>query len=241
MKNIAAFFDVDGTLYRDSLMVEHFKRLIKYEIVDPSIWHNIAKKTFHDWDKRQGNYEDYLLDVAEIYVNSMKGQNKQHIEFITNQVINIKGDRVYRFTRDRIEWHKSQGHKVIFISGSPDYLVGKMAEKYGVTDHVATHYEVDENNHFTGEITQMWDSDSKHKAIMEFVDKYNIDLEKSYSYGDTNGDFSMLKLVGNPIAINPAKELLLNTKKDKELKEKLTIIIERKDVIYKLDADVEML
>ncbi|MEG2456718.1 MAG: threonine synthase [Clostridia bacterium] len=34
MGNIAAFFDIDGTLYRDSLMVEHFKKLIKYEIID---------------------------------------------------------------------------------------------------------------------------------------------------------------------------------------------------------------
>ncbi|SDK04523.1 HAD family hydrolase [Natronincola ferrireducens] len=241
MKNIAAFFDVDGTLYRDSLMVEHFKRLIKYEVIDPSIWHNVAKKTFHNWDKRQGNYEDYLLDVAEIYLNSMKGQNKNHIEFITNQVINIKGDRVYRFTRDRIEWHKAQGHKVIFISGSPDYLVSKMAEKHGVTDYRGTRYEVNESNHFTGEILQMWDSDSKHQAILEFVEKYDIDLDKSYSYGDTNGDFSMLKLVGNPIAINPAKELVLNIKGDEELRKKVTIIIERKDVIYQLRADVEIL
>ena len=30
MKNIGAFFDIDGTIYRDSLMVEHFKKLIKY-------------------------------------------------------------------------------------------------------------------------------------------------------------------------------------------------------------------
>ena len=34
MKNTAAFFDIDGTIYRDSLMVEHFKKLIKYEVVD---------------------------------------------------------------------------------------------------------------------------------------------------------------------------------------------------------------
>ena len=26
-KKIAAFFDIDGTLYRDSLMTEHFKKL----------------------------------------------------------------------------------------------------------------------------------------------------------------------------------------------------------------------
>ncbi|SET27077.1 HAD-superfamily subfamily IB hydrolase, TIGR01490 [Natronincola peptidivorans] len=241
MKNIGAFFDVDGTLYRDSLMVAHFKRLIKYEVIDPAIWHNIAKKTFHDWDKRRGNYEDYLLDVAEVYLDSMKGQNKQHIEFITNQVINIKGDRVYRYTRDKIEWHKEQGHKVIFISGSPDYLVSKMAEKYDITDYRGTKYQVDENNKFTGEIIQMWDSDSKHKAILEFADMYDIDLEESYSYGDTNGDFSMMKLVGKPVAINPAKELLLNVKADQELKDKITIIIERKDVIYQLNADVDII
>jgi len=241
MKEIGAFFDIDGTLYRDSLMVEHFKRLIKYEVIDPAIWHNHAKTTFHDWDKRQGNYEDYLLEVADIYLNTMKGKDKSHIEFITNQVINIKGDRVYRYTRDRIDWHKDQGHKIIFISGSPDYLVSKMAEKYEATDYKATEYKVDKNNCFTGEITQMWDSDSKQQAISEFVEKYNIDLSKSYSYGDTNGDLSMLQLVGNPIAVNPARELVLRIKSDKELEEKTVIIIERKDVIYKLGADIEIL
>ncbi len=39
----------------------------------------------------------------------------------------------------------------------------------------------------------MWDSDSKRKAINELVEKYNIDLKKSYAYGDTSGDFSMFK------------------------------------------------
>ncbi|MBU5677142.1 HAD-IB family hydrolase [Alkaliphilus sp. MSJ-5] len=241
MKNIGVFFDIDGTLYRDSLMVEHFKSLIKYEVIDPIIWHTLAKNAFHDWDMRQGNYDNYLNEVSQIYLKSMKGLNRNYMDFISNQVINLKGDRVYRFTRDRINWHKSQGHKVVFISGSPDYLVSKMAEKYGVADYRGTEYIVDENNNFTGEIIQMWDSDSKHTAIMEFVDKYNIDLDKSYAYGDTNGDFSMLKLVGSPIAINPARELLQNIRNDRELRKKATIIIERKDVIYKLTADVEFL
>ncbi len=241
MQSIAAFFDVDGTLYRDSLMVEHFKQLIKHEIIDSAKCNDMAMESFQNWDKRRGDYEDYLLKVADIYLRSMRGQDKQNIEFMTNQIINIKGDRVYRFTRDRIEWHKEQGHKVIFISGSPDYLVAKMAKKYGATDYMGTKYKVDEKNRFTGEIQQMWDSDNKYYSILKFVEKYNISLDKSYSYGDTNGDYSMLKLVGNPIAINPAKELILRIKDDEELKEKIQIIIERKDVIYKLNADVQIL
>lgn len=238
---IGAFFDIDGTLYRDSLMVEHFKKLIKYEVVDPAIWHNKAKKAFHDWDKRTGNYDDYLLELAAIYVESMKGLKKNHIDFITNQVIHLKGDRVYKFTRERIAWHKEQGHAVIFISGSPDYLVSKMAKKYDVTDSQGTEYLVDKEEYFTGEIIQMWDSSSKKKAIHRFVAKYNLDLNQSYAYGDTHGDLGMFELVAHPIAINPVKELLCAIKSHPDVARKTQIIVERKDVIYKFTADVEFL
>jgi len=241
MGQTAAFFDIDGTLHRDSLMMEHFKRLIRYEIIDPRYWYSHAQKAFQNWDKRMGNYEDYLLEVAEIYLNSMKGQNKNYIDFIVNQVIETKGDRVYRFTRDRINWHKEQGHRVIFISGSPDYLVERMAEKFGADDFRATEYMVDKNHNFTGEIKQMWDSKSKSIAIAELVDAYDIELNKSYAYGDTKGDLAMLKAVQHPVAINPARELLLEIKKDKELSERTLIIIERKDVIYQFDASVQVL
>ncbi|SCY65870.1 HAD family hydrolase [Alkaliphilus peptidifermentans] len=241
MSNVGVFIDIDGTLYRNSLMLEHFQKLIRYEIIDPAIWHKEAKKAFHSWDQRRGDYEDYLIEVAAIYLASMKGLNRQEMDFISNQVIEMKGDRVYRYTRDQIIWHKEQGHNIFFISGSPDYLVEKMAEKYGVTDFKGTQYLIDENGMFTGEIAQMWDSSNKHSAIIEFVQQYNLSLADSYSYGDTNGDLAMLELVGNPVAINPAKELLLKIKEDKDLCKRTTIIIERKDVIYKLNSDVEIL
>lgn len=241
MGNVGVFIDIDGTLYRNSLMLEHFKKLLKYEIIDPAIWHNIVKKTFYDWDKRRGNFEDYLVEVAGIYLDAMKGLNRKEMEFIANQVISAKGDRVYRYTRDRILWHREQGHCIFFVSGSPDYLVKKMAKKYGVTDYRATVYYVDEEENFTGEISQMWDSENKQRAIDELVAQYDIDLAKSYAYGDTNGDFSMLRLVGNPITINPAMELLQRIQQDPELVKRATVIVERKDVIYKLPATVEIL
>lgn len=55
---------------------------------------------------------------------------------------------------------------------------------------------------------------SKNTAIDSFVEKYDIDLNKSYAYGDTNGDINMLRRVGNPIAINPTKELLSHIASD---------------------------
>lgn len=238
---VAAFFDVDGTLYRDSLMVEHFKKLIKYEVLDPVIWHGNAKKKFEDWVKRHGDYEDYLLEIADIYLNSMKGIDRDYINFITDQVVKLKGERVYRYTRDRIKWHFENGHKVIFISGSPSFLVERMAFKYKVQYYIGTEYLVDEDNRFTGELIPMWDSESKNVAILDFVEKLDIDLDASFAYGDTTGDLDMLKMVGYPILINPIKKLVEEFQSDRVLKEKAQIIVERKDVIYKIPLDVEIL
>lgn len=72
---------------------------------------------------------------------------------------------------------------------------------------------------------------------MEMVEKHNIDLSQSYAYGDTAGDFSMLQLVGHPHAINPTKELITKILQDDSLREKITIIVERKDATYKMNVN----
>jgi len=239
--NIAAFFDIDGTIFRNSLMIEHFKKLIKYEIVNPSVWYSRIKPVYEEWDKRYGNFDDYLEALGKVYIEELRGVNKSYIEFIASQVINLNGDMVYKYSRERIRWHQKNGHKVFFISGSPDFLVSKMAEKYGATEYRGTTYLVDENNNFTGEIKKMWDSENKLKTLSEFLEKYDVDLDLSYAYGDTTGDLSMLRMVGNPIAINPNRELLLSIREDEDLSKKAVIIVERKDVIYKFKPDVEIL
>lgn len=234
----AAFFDIDGTIYRDSLLTEHFKKLIKYELLDVREYETKVKDYFTKWDERTGNYDNYLQGLTETYVEAIKGLPVKYNEFISEQVLDLKGNRVYKFTRDMIQWHKEQGHIIIFISGSPDFLVSKMAIKFGADDFCGSLYHV-ENGCLTGEISPMWDSVNKMKAINNFCEKYNLDLTDSYAYGDTNGDFSMLSAVGHPRAINPSKELLEKIRTTPSLKEKVEIYIERKDVIYKINSDVE--
>ncbi|NLW52964.1 MAG: hypothetical protein GXY87_06360 [Tissierellia bacterium] len=51
----------------------------------------------------------------------------------------------------------------------------------------------------------------------------------------------MLKLTGNSIAINPTKELVNTIKDDIELRDKTNIIVERKDIVYSLNADVQII
>ena len=235
MKKVAAFFDIDGTVYREGLITEVFKKLVKYEIIQSDKWYNEVRPEFLKWDKRQGNYDIYLLKMVDIYMDAIKGLKRDQIDFIAKRVVEQKGDRVYTFTRDKIKWHKDQGHIVITVSGSPYELVREMANKYGFDDFRGSTYVMNEHNMYTGEVIPMWDSISKEKAIRELVDIYDIDLNRSFAYGDTAGDFTMLKMVDNPYAMNPTKELLGKILDDNDLKEKINVIVERKDVTYNLD------
>ncbi len=241
MKTTAAFFDIDGTIFRNSLMIEHFQKLISFEVIDPEIWYTKVKKVYLEWEKRYGDFEEYLEILAGVYLQELKGVDRSYIDYIAEHVIKSNGDMVYKYSRNQIEWHKKQGHNVFFISGSPDFLVSKMAEKYGATEYRGSLYKVDDKNRFTGEIVKMWDSVSKQKELNNLIEKYDVDLVSSYAYGDTTGDFSMLKMIGNPVAINPNRELLLEIRADEELNKKATIIVERKNVIYKLDSNIELL
>jgi len=237
MGNIAAFFDIDGTIYREGLITEVFKKIIKYELVEERKWYSDVRPSFIKWDKRQGDYDTYLLKMVDVYTEAIKGMSRHHIDYIAKKVIEQKGDRVYTFSRERIKWHKEQGHIVIAISGSPLELVREMSNKYEMDDFRGSTYLLDETHNYTGEILPMWDSQHKKKALQELQEKYNIDLDKSYAYGDTSGDFTMLSSVGLPYCINPTRELLQKVMDNDELRKKIKVVVERKDVTYNLDID----
>ena len=238
-KKIAAFFDIDGTIFRDSLMVAHFMKLQDFQIIDDSKWHTQVHLSSEAYKKRRLDYDTYLESISSAYEESLKGISYSDVMFAARHVIQNRADEVYKFTRSRIEQHRKKGHMVIFISGSPDFLVRQMAKVWKADVYRGSTY-VFSRGIFTGKIIPMWDSVSKQNAINELVNIYDIDMKHSYAYGDTNGDISMMMSVGHPYAINPAKELIENIRNDEMLRKKVQIIVERKDVIYKVDPDVDI-
>ena len=238
-KKIAAFFDIDGTIFRDSLMVAHFMKLQDFQIIDDSKWHTQVHLSREAYKKRRLDYDTYLESISSAYEESLKGISYSDVMFAARHVIQNRADEVYKFTRSRIEQHRKKGHMVIFISGSPDFLVRQMAKVWKADVYRGSTY-VFSRGIFTGKIIPMWDSVSKQNAINELVNIYDIDMKHSYAYGDTNGDISMMMSVDHPYAINPAKELIENIRNDEMLRKKVQIIVERKDVIYKVDPDVDI-
>ena len=107
MKQVAAFFDIDGTIYREGLITEVFKKMVNYDLIDGSKWYSEVRPAFLNWDKRVGDYDEYLNKMVDVYMEATKDIHKDQIEYVAKRVIEQKGDRVYTFSREQIKWHKA--------------------------------------------------------------------------------------------------------------------------------------
>ena len=67
MKNIGAFFDIDGTIFRDSLMTTNFKKLVKHEVIDMGIYYAEVKEVEDNWVRRYKEYDEYIEILARVY------------------------------------------------------------------------------------------------------------------------------------------------------------------------------
>ena len=139
------------------------------DLVDEKKWYKEVKPAYINWDKRQGDYDTYLLKMVDVYTEAILGLDKYHIDYIAKKVIEQKGDRVYTFSRERIKWHKEQGDIVIAISGSPIELVKEMSSKYNMDDYRGTIYELDSENKYNGNIIPNYED----RPVSESI-KYQI-------------------------------------------------------------------
>lgn len=231
MTNKAAFFDIDGTLFRDSLLVKHFEILKDNDIIDDKRWNEEVVPYYEKFKNRKGAYEDYLDKVSIAYQEGIQGVSEEDLNKYAEIVLDREKDRIYLVTKKAIEKYLEDGYYVFFISGSPEYLVKPFGKLYGATHSIASKY-IMKDGKFTGEVLPMWDSRNKIRSINYLKEKYDLNLKECHAYGDTNGDLSMMRSVGHAHIINPTFELLENCFKEKKLADKTKVHIERKDVNY---------
>ncbi len=226
-KTKLAIFDIDGTIFRSSLVIE-----LSHALVDAKIFPGVARKEiakeYLAWLDRKGTYEAYINQVVKIYVKHITGKNFKQVDRVAKQVILYQKDRTYRFTRDLIKKLKHQGYILAAVSGSPSYIVEEYAKTIGFNVFFGTELEV-VGGKFTGKVKNLDSAFNKAKIVKNLSSKYNADLKQSLAVGDTEGDIKMLSLVGHPLAFNPNAELAKVAKK-----RNWTVILERKDVMYEI-------
>lgn len=224
-----AFFDIDGTVFRSSLLIELVEALI-----DRGYFPDEAKEEFrapHEaWLNREGTYEDYIDAVVQTFRSHLQGVHYGDMADVGRQVVAVQRRRVYRYTRDLITDLQKDNYHIIAISQSPKTVLDDFCMQYGFDKVYGRLYEIGPQDRFTGVVTdEHW---IKNKAnIVKRVLDHNPEftLKDSVAVGDTEGDIPLLESVEHPICFNPNQALYTHAKRMK-----WEVVVERKDVIYHL-------
>lgn len=222
-----AFFDIDGTIFRSSLLIELVEELVREGVFPPEArdGYQGAKRA---WQNREGDYEDYIHAVILSYLQHIKGVHYGVFADIGRRVVSQQSKRVYRYTRDLIQQLKADGYFLVAISQSPKTVLDVFCTEYGFDKVYGRMYEIGPQDCFTGAVTEEHLIQNKSTIVRRVFDRHpELSPQGSIAVGDTEGDVSLLEAVEQPICFNPNQVLYTHAKR-----QHWRVVVERKDVIY---------
>lgn len=221
-----AFFDIDGTVFRSSLLIELVETFIARGVF-PEDARKRYEREFMAWQNREGTYEAYIDAVVLTFMEHIRGVHYGILAEIGKQVVADGGKKTYRYTRDLIRDLKGKGYYIVAISQSPKTVLDEFCASYGFDKVYGRIYEIGPRDSFTGVVTDEDFIKNKSLVVERVIERQNLDREGSIGVGDTEGDIPLLASVETPICFNPNMKLYEYAKE-----KKWPIIVERKDVVY---------
>ena len=228
MTKKVAFFDIDGTVFRSSLLIELVQKLVE-EKHFPLETEDTYKKEFESWLNREGSYEEYIGSVVRAFYTHIKGVHYGDVADIGKVVVQNHSKQVYRYTRDLIRELKEKNYFVVAISQSPKAILDEFCNNYGFDKVYGRMYAIGPGDCFTGEVIDEHVIQNKANIVARVLEREDVTLEDSVGVGDTEGDIQLLQEVDQPICFNPNQTLYKHAKRAG-----WKVVVERKDVIYEL-------
>ncbi len=105
--------------------------------------------------------------------------------------------------------HQDEGRRVYIVTAASQELASMLAHVLVLDGAIGSSFSEVQDGVYTGTPTGLFIYRSdKARAIEQLAEREGIDLNASYAYSDSESDLPMLQVVGNPVAVNPDRELL---------------------------------
>ncbi len=197
-------FDLDHTLITGDSDYLWGQYLVDQGIVDAHQYEEKNRLFFEDYEQGNLDIDSYLkfsLEPLSRYPIKKLYQWRQHfIESIIQPLI-AKG------THSLLEKHRNKGDTLIIISATNLFITQPIAELLDIDNILGTEPEI-KNNRYTGNyIGTPTYKHGKVDSLNKWMSENSYDLTNSTFYSDSQNDLPLLKLVTNPVAVNPDLEL----------------------------------
>ena len=196
----AVLSDVDGTLTRGSLVLDHAIYLHERGVINlgnlPQRWKAAPKD------------EKLIVALAEKYRDAIRGKKVEdlQVEEFLDEYDGIQGK--FYSTLDQLRTFKKRGWEVQLISGSPDFLVQPFAQRNGFYGR-GSDYHVNEEGYLNGSVDGMFGHDAKEG----YISKLNVKrFKRVLAFGDTASDVPLFNNAHHSTLVDPSEETEANVK-----------------------------
>ncbi len=200
---VAAFFDLDGTLVAGyTAMVFAEDRYRRRQVGVNEVARTVALGALGLAGRAT------FADLIALGASTWRGLPLSEVEAVAERLFEEKiAARIYPEVRELVEAHHRKGHTVVLASSATVFQVAPTAKFLGITEVLCSRLEVVDGV-LTGEVLEpmMWGT-GKARAVQRYAEEHGLDLDASWFYADGDEDEALMHLVGHPRPTNPARRL----------------------------------
>lgn len=195
-----AIFDLDDTLIHGDSASLWSREMMRLGWVEDEDFLSLDQELMNAYSQGKLAMEDYMA----FSLTPMVGRTVENVAEAVAQFIKAVIDPlVYREARQTIARHKAAGDRLLVISATGVHIVSPVAAHLGIDEVLAIDLEV-QDGQFTG-LTEgiLTYREGKVLRLSEWLRAQDEMLEGAFFYSDSRNDLPLLKLVDNPITVNP--------------------------------------
>jgi HAD superfamily hydrolase (TIGR01490 family) len=201
----AAFFDLDRTLLRRSsalALAGSFRE--RGMISRRQLLHAAALQLLF---VARGTSHEAVRSAAEDGLRVLTGYRPEEIQdLVADAMESVLRPLVYAEPLRLVEQHRERGERVYVVSATLQEIVDAIAADLGFDGALGTICEV-RDGRYTGRAVRALHAEAKAGCLRELADREGLDLAECTAYSDSRTDLPFLEAVGQPVAVNPDREL----------------------------------
>ncbi len=200
-----AIFDLDETLIATDSDHEWGQYVCDRGLVDVEE-HRARNDEFYEQYKagRLDIYEYLAFACSVLTRYSMEELHRFRSDFVAERITPVMLEKAQAL----VDEHKSSGDVVMVITSTIEFVTRPIVDAFGIETLIAPDPEI-VGNRYTGNIVGVPSfAEGKVTRLKSWMTENNQSLKGSHFYSDSHNDLPLLRLVDNPVAVDPDPILL---------------------------------
>ena len=195
-----AIFDLDETLISTDSDHAWGEFIVDQGLVDKTAYRETNEAFYKDYLRGELDIESYLVFCCSILSRfELSELHALRVNFVDS----IIAPTILPKAVELVETHRSAGDFLMVITSTNQFITEPIVEKFGIETLIAPEPEI-KNGRYTGQILDT-PSYGMGKVIRlnKWLGQHPLIMEGSYFYTDSHNDLPLLRMVDNPVAVDP--------------------------------------